>query len=82
MSAPTYPIRQNSAKGNPKPNTNIERTCHNCGASFIGLAAGKTGERGVWSQLGAWYCSIECTPRHLHAGLGIVEQPVSEVTAR
>lgn len=54
-----WPIRQESAKGLPKPETSIERRCHRCGASFIGLAAGKTGERGIWDNW-HWFCSKEC----------------------
>jgi hypothetical protein len=61
MSA-SYPIRQKSADGEPKPNTGIERRCRKCGASFIGLAPGKTGERGLWDQW-HWYCSEECYSR-------------------
>lgn len=56
------PLRQRSAKGLPKPHTSIERTCRTCGASFIGLAFGKTGERGIWTDCGRWYCSVECAP--------------------
>ena len=55
------PIRQRSAHGVPKPETSIERTCRTCHASFLGLAAGKTGERGLWRDW-VWYCSIECDP--------------------
>lgn len=57
----TKPIRVRSAKGHPRPNSEIERRCHACGASFLGLAPGKTGERGLWDDW-HWYCSIECTP--------------------
>jgi hypothetical protein len=53
------PIRQTSARGQPKPITSIERVCATCAASFIGLAAGKTGERGLWREW-TWYCSEEC----------------------
>jgi hypothetical protein len=56
-----YPIRQKSAHGQPKPGTDIERRCRTCGASFVGLAAGKTGEVGIWRGL-RWYCSAECAP--------------------
>lgn len=55
-----WPIRERSANGEPKPKTSIERTCRRCGASFIGLAAGRTGEQGVWSSVGEWFCSREC----------------------
>lgn len=61
----SYPFRQKSAKGQPRPNTTIERICRTCGASFVGLAAGKTGERGIWSSPLGWFCSIECTPKNL-----------------
>ena len=57
----SYPFRQKSARGLPRPETSIERTCHTCGASFLGLAPGKTGEVGVWVKW-RWYCSIECAP--------------------
>jgi len=59
----TYPLRQKSANGQPKPQTSIERRCHRCGASFIGLAPGKTGEAGIWDSKSNWYCSIECAPK-------------------
>ncbi len=55
----TCPVRRKSACGQPRPNTSIERTCDACGASFLGLAAGKTGERGIWGGW-KWYCSAEC----------------------
>lgn len=51
-----WSIRQKSAEGKPKPTTSIERTCQGCGASFLGLAPGKTGERGVWREW-CWFCS-------------------------
>ena len=57
----SYPFRQKSAQGQPKPETSIERRCRRCGASFIGLAAGKTGEAGIWHAW-HWYCSVECAP--------------------
>lgn len=53
------PPRITSARGEPKPETSIERTCCNCGASFIGLAPGKTGLRGIWQRF-RWFCSTEC----------------------
>lgn len=56
-----YPVRQKSLNGEPKPLTSIERTCKTCGASFIGSAAGRTGERGIWRDW-SWYCSAECDP--------------------
>lgn len=58
-----YPIRQKSAYL-PNPTTSIERTCRSCGASFLGLSPGKTGERGIWHSQGwVWYCSVECYER-------------------
>jgi hypothetical protein len=57
---PLDPLRISSARGKPKPSTSIERTCRNCGASFLGLAPGKTGLRGVWREPLAWFCSTEC----------------------
>lgn len=56
----SHPIRERSARGVPKPNTPIERRCSECGASFIGLAPGKTGERGIWTPDLRWVCSQEC----------------------
>ena len=58
----SVPIRRRSANGQPKPETFIERTCSNCGASFIGLAFGDTGQRGIWRSW-TWYCSMECDAR-------------------
>jgi len=55
-----YPVREKSACGQPQPKTGIERTCEACGASFLGLAAGKTGERGLWVADWQWCCSAEC----------------------
>lgn len=57
--AHAHPIREESAKGKPRPTTTIERRCLYCGASFSGLAPGKTGFRGAWSEWG-WWCSVEC----------------------
>lgn len=57
-----WPIRQRSAKGLPKPFSPITRRCARCGACFLGLAAGKTGERGIWAHDLTWYCSQECAP--------------------
>lgn len=59
------PVRLKSARGEPKPTTTIERTCVSCGASFIGLAPGKTGQRGLWIRTGRhwygiWACSVQC----------------------
>lgn len=58
------PVRQASANGQPRPETTIERTCRTCKASFIGLAAGKTGERGIWCGW-HWYCSAQCAKGHV-----------------
>ena len=55
------PVRQKSARGHPRPETSITRCCKTCGACFIGLAPGKTGERGIWRDW-RWYCSAECDP--------------------
>jgi hypothetical protein len=54
-----WPVRQKSAKGQPPEPCPTARTCRRCKASFLGLAAGKTGERGLWSWSG-WWCSQEC----------------------
>lgn len=59
--APRYPIRQKSARGMPRPLNQFTRRCRTCGACFLGLAAGKTGERGIWTEW-AWFCSVECAP--------------------
>ena len=58
-----WPVRQKSLRGQPRPETSIERTCETRRASFAGSAAGKTGERGIWRDW-AWYCSVECDPKH------------------
>lgn len=58
-----YPLRQKSARGQPRSNTGIERTCKACGASFLGLAPGKTGERGIWTGDWQWFCSVECAEK-------------------
>lgn len=52
-------FRRVSAHGEPKPATTIERRCATCGASFLGLAYGKTGLLGIWRDW-HWHCSIEC----------------------
>lgn len=52
------PIRQKSAYV-PKDDFQFARHCERCGASFLLLAPGKTGERGVWRDW-KWFCSIEC----------------------
>ena len=56
------PVRVISAHGQPPPTTSIERRCERCGAGFLGLAVGKTGKRGLWSDDGRWWCSVECAP--------------------
>lgn len=58
-SAQELPIRQKSANGEPKPIGSYDRRCKRCKASFIKLAPGKTGERGIWKNW-QWYCSQEC----------------------
>lgn len=58
-----YALREKSANGEPKPLTSIERRCVGCGASFLGLAPGKTGERGLWTSDLRWFCSVECQDR-------------------
>lgn len=62
-----YLVRQKSARGQPRPLTSITRTCKTCDASFIGLAPGKTGERGLWDHGSRWYCSVECAPQAVRA---------------
>lgn len=56
---PPYPIRQKSAKGQP-PSRQFMRYCESCHADFLGLAAGRTGEAGLWDDNPAWWCSQEC----------------------
>jgi hypothetical protein len=63
--ADDFPIRRQSANGEPKPGTTIERVCAVCGASFLLLAPGKTGERGRWA-FWKWYCSQECYDKAAH----------------
>lgn len=58
--APDYPIRQKSANGQPAEQWKYARTCHKCKASFLQLAPGKTGERGIWTNELIWFCSQEC----------------------
>ena len=53
-----YPIRQKAAH-TPRPASHFERHCATCGASFVALAPGTTGERGIWRSW-VWYCSQEC----------------------
>jgi len=57
----TWPVRITSAHGKPAERNQFARSCRTCKASFLGLAAGKTGERGLWSRQG-WFCSVECAP--------------------
>jgi hypothetical protein len=59
LNVPDWPVRQQSCWGSPKPSTSIERTCQCCGASFLKLAPGKTGLRGLWRD-SQWFCSQEC----------------------
>jgi hypothetical protein len=60
----TYPIRQRSARGVPAEGCQFLRRCVNCRASFLGLAPGKTGERGIWRDW-SWFCSAECAGHSL-----------------
>ncbi len=60
-----YPVRVNSANGQPPNDSEFARSCQTCGASFLKLAAGRTGVRGVWSPTMLWYCSLECAPQEL-----------------
>lgn len=55
-----YPVRQESAQGQPAEPSPFMRTCRGCSASFRLLAAGKTGLRGLWDACGSWYCSQQC----------------------
>lgn len=57
-----YPLRQKSAHGVPAERNQFARTCKTCRASFLGLAPGQTGERGIWRDW-SWYCSAECDPK-------------------
>lgn len=63
-----YPVRKRSANGLPPPFNDIVRRCARCGACFLGLAPGKTGERGIWDGAWSWYCSEECAPNALIDG--------------
>lgn len=71
-----WPIRQQSAHGYPKATWDMERTCCRCGASFLGLAPGATGERGIWIANWWWVCSQEC------ADAEVSGPRVSSATAR
>jgi cytochrome c5 len=62
MSIIVHPIRLKSTNGQPRPHSPFERTCKTCHASFLGLAPGKTGERGIWTDW-KWYCSTECAEK-------------------
>lgn len=55
-----YVIRQKSARGQPRPTSEFERRCKTCGASFLQLSPGRTGEAGVWVDDWVWVCSREC----------------------
>lgn len=59
---PIPPIRQKSAKGIPREDNPFGRRCVVCEASFMRLAPGLTGERGLWGgPTGwSWFCSAEC----------------------
>lgn len=52
-------VRQESANGQPPARSKFFRSCKRCDADFLGLAPGKTGERGLWKDW-AWFCSQEC----------------------
>ena len=68
------PVRQLSAKGQPAPFGDFTRRCQTCGACFIGLAVGKTGERGLWHEW-QWFCSVQCYPAALPATPTTDERP-------
>lgn len=69
-----YPIRKKSAQGRPRPLYSITRGCAACGACFLQLAAGKTGERGLWKDW-RWYCSLECAQADLVARIEAKGKP-------
>ncbi len=53
-----WPVRQHTPHPTP-PARKFMRRCDECGADFMALATGKTGERGLWTDTG-WFCSREC----------------------
>lgn len=53
-----YPIREHRPNPTPPPREFMRR-CERCSADFLALAAGLTGERGIWRD-GGWLCSREC----------------------
>jgi len=59
VTSANYPVRKRSAHGLPRPKYQFTRACRVCGACFLELAPGKTGERGIWNDW-RWYCSQEC----------------------
>lgn len=60
MSTEQFAIRARPVAGAPKA-TQFRRGCGTCGADFLALAPGKTGERGIWRDW-IWYCSAACDP--------------------
>lgn len=56
---PPYPTRQKSARGVPPEPSKFMRCCARCAASFGLLAAGRSGEAGLWGD-SRWWCSQEC----------------------
>ena len=59
--AATLPIRQKRAQGTSDTAGQFGRRCVKCGAGFLDLAFGKTGECGLWEANSMrWYCSQEC----------------------
>lgn len=61
VAATLPPVRQESLHGEPKPWTDIERTCQTCGASFPRSSFLTPRLRGIWGDW-RWYCSVECAP--------------------
>lgn len=55
----SMPIRQHTPRPVVRPDSRFARACDTCGASFLALAPGKTGERGIWRDW-QWFCSQEC----------------------
>ena len=58
----SWPVREKSVNGEPAREWDMERGCYRCGASFLKLAPGATGERGIWQDW-HWFCSRECVER-------------------
>ena len=55
----SYPVRLKSAL-KVTDDYQFARHCAECGASFLLLAPGKTGERGIWRPPLIWFCSVDC----------------------